>query len=76
MSYNEMAQLDVLNVVRGIKTESDYLEFRNLLAHYFADKAQKAIDAMWERGEISEKTIEEWGNTKMRTPYRYALHRS
>jgi len=76
MSYNEMAQLDVLNVVRGIKTESDYLEFRNLLARYFADKAQKAIDAMWERGEISEKTIEEWGNTKMRTPYRYALHRS
>ncbi len=71
-----MAQLDVLNVVRGIKTDAEYMEFRNLLARYFADKAQRAIDAMWERGEINEETIEEWGNTKMRTPYRYALHRS
>ena len=76
MSYSEMAQLDVLNVVRGIKTDAEYREFRNLLARYFADKAQRAIDAMWERGEINEETIEEWGNTKMRTPYRYALHRS
>ena len=71
-----MAQLDVLNVVRGIKTDADYMEFRNLLARYFADKAQKAIDAMWDSGKITEQTIEEWGNTKMRTPYRYALRRS
>ena len=76
MSYTEMAQLDVLNLVRGIKTETEYIEFRNMLAHYFASKAQKAIDAMWDSGEINEQTIEEWGRTKMRTPYRYALHRS
>jgi hypothetical protein len=31
---------------------------------------------MWDKGEITETTIEKWGNTKMRTPYRYALHRS
>ena len=76
MSFQEMAQLDVLSVVRGIKTEADYMEFRNFLARYFADKAQKAIDDMWDSGQITEQTIEEWGNTKMRTPYRYALHRS
>lgn len=76
MSYNEMARLDALNVVQGINTEEEYLDFRNLLARYFAEKAQKAIDAMWDKGEISETTIEKWGNTKMRTPYRYALHRS
>lgn len=71
-----MAKLDVLNIVRGIKSEIEYQDFRNFLARYFANKAQKAIDAMWDRGEITEKTIEEWGSTKMRTPYRYALHRS
>ena len=76
MSYTEMAQLDVLNAVRGIKTDAEYAEFRNMIAHYFAQKAQKAIDAMWDKGEINEQTIEQWGNTKMRTPYRYALHRS
>lgn len=76
MSYNEMARLDALNVVQGIKSEAEYLDFRNFLARYFADKAQKAIDAMWEKGEITADTIEQWGNTKMRTPYRYAIHRS
>ena len=76
MSYTQMAQLDVLNLVRGIQSEGDYLEFRNMLARYFADKAQKQIDALWENGTINEQTIEQWGNERMRTPYRYAVHRS
>lgn len=71
-----MARLDALNVVQGIKTEAEYLDFRNFLARYFAEKAQRAIDAMWDSGQITEETIEEWGNTKMRTPYGHALHRS
>ena len=76
MSYMQMAQLDVLNLVRGINTEGDYIDFRNMLARYFADKAQKQIDALWDNGAINEQTIEAWGNEHMRTPYRYAVHRS
>ena len=76
MSYMQMAQLDVLNLVKGIHSESDYLDFRNMLARYFADKAQKQIDALWENGTINEQTIEAWGEERMRTPYRYAVHRS
>jgi len=71
-----MARLDALNVIQGINTEAEYLEFRNYLALYFAEKAQKAIDDLWKKGIITEATIEQWGNTKMRTPYRNALHRS
>ena len=76
MSYMQMAQLDVLNLLKGINTENDYADFRNMLARYFADKAQKQIDALWDQGIINEQTIEEWGNERMRTPYRYAVHRS
>ena len=76
MSYMQMAQLDVLNVLQGIRSEADYTDFRNMLARYFADKAQKQIDALWDNGSINEQTIENWGNERMRTPYRYALHRS
>jgi len=76
MSYMQMAQLDVLNLVKGIQTEKDYIDFRNMLARYFADKAQKQIDALWENGTINEQTIEQWGSERMRTPYRYAVHRS
>ncbi len=76
MSYMQMAQLDVLNALQGIRSEADYTDFRNMLARYFADKAQKQIDALWDNGSISEQTIENWGNERMRTPYRYALHRA
>ena len=76
MSYMQMAQLDVLDAVRGIKSESDYTEFRTMLALYFAEKAQKAIDAMWDEGTINEQVVEQWGSERMRTPYRYAVHRS
>ena len=76
MSYMQMAQLDVLNLLKGIKTDAEYADFRNMLARYFADKAQKEIDALWHNGTINEQTIEAWGNERMRTPYRYAVHRS
>ena len=45
MSYSQMAQLELLNAVRQINSEAELNEFKNLLAHYFAQKAQKAIDA-------------------------------
>ena len=53
MSYMQMAQLDVLNLLKGIRTEADYMDFRDMLARYFADKAQKQIDALWEDGTIN-----------------------
>ena len=65
MSYMQMAQLDVLNLLKGINTEGDYMDFRNMLARYFADKAQKQIDTLWENGTIDEKTVEAWGNERM-----------
>ena len=40
------------------------------------ENAQKQIDALWDNGTINEQTIEAWGNERMRTPYRYAVHRS
>ena len=76
MSYTEMAQLELLNAVRQIKSEVELNEFKNLLAHYFAQKAQKAIDALWDKGEIDEQVIEQWGAEHMRTPYAYEAHRS
>lgn len=76
MSYEELAKLEVLNVVNGISTKQELIEFRDMLAHYFADKAQKAIDAMWQDGKIDEETIKEWGDEHMRTPYGHTAHRS
>ena len=66
MSYEQMARLEVLNAVSGINSQEELDDFRNTLARYFAEKAQKAIDALWDEGKINEETIEEWGKEHMR----------
>ena len=76
MSYNQLAQLELANALNNIQSETDLNEFKDLLARFFAQKAQKEIDALWEKGAIDEETISQWGKEHMRTPYRYAAHRS
>ena len=76
MSYREMAQLELMNALNNINSEAELNEFKDLVAHFFAQKAQKAIDALWDEGKISEETINQWGSEHMRTPYRYAANRS
>ena len=69
MSYEQQARLEVLSAVSVIHSVSELNEFKNVIAHYFAMKAQKAIDKLWDNGTISNATIEAWGNEHMRTPY-------
>ncbi|MBQ4525654.1 MAG: hypothetical protein IJA00_06250 [Bacteroidaceae bacterium] len=76
MSYREIAQLELMNALNNINSEAELNEFKDLVAHFFAQKAQKAIDALWDEGKISEETINQWGSEHMRTPYRYAANRS
>lgn len=76
MSYAQLAQLELLNALKSINSESELNEFKDLVAHFFAEKAQKEIDAMWEQGIINEDTINQWGAEHMRTPYRYAANRT
>ena len=76
MSYSQLAQLELMNAINSIKTESELKEFRDVLARYFAQKAQRAVDALWEKSVINDETIEAWGEEHMRTPYQYEANRS
>ena len=76
MSYEQQAKLEILSAVNNINSLSELNEFKDLVAHFFAAKAQKAIDAMCDDGEITPAMIEAWGKEHMRTPYRYAANRS
>ena len=75
MSYAQIAQLELFNALKNINSESELNEFKDLVAHFFAQKAQKAIDDMWDNGLINEDTINQWGAEHMRTHYRYAANR-
>ena len=76
MSYTQIAQLELLNALKSISSESELNEFKDLVAHFFAEKAQKAIDTLWDNGTINEDTISQWGAEHMRTPYHYASNRT
>ena len=76
MSYSQIAQMEFMNAINSINSELELKEFRDMLAHFFAKKAQKAIDALWDEGVINNDTIEKWGEEHMRTPYRYEKNRS
>lgn len=76
MSYSQIAQLELLNALNNINSEAELNEFKDLVAQYFAQKAQKAIDALWDEGKINSDTIEQWGTEHMRIPYSYETHRS
>lgn len=76
MSYAQMAQLEVLNALNNISSEAELNELKDLLARFFAQKAQQAIDDLWDNGAIDEQTIDQWGREHMRTSYRYASNRS
>jgi len=60
-----MAQLELLDALNNINSEAELNEFKNVLAHYFANKAQKAIDALWDEGVINDEIIEQWGQEHM-----------
>jgi GMP synthase PP-ATPase subunit len=75
MSYSQLAQLEFMNAINSINSEAELKSFRDMLARYFAQKAQKALDALWDQGAINNDTIEKWGEEHMRTPYRYETNR-
>ncbi|MBR4197637.1 MAG: hypothetical protein IKQ94_02545 [Bacteroidales bacterium] len=76
MSYAQLAKLELLNAFKNINSEADLNEFKDLIARFFAEKAQKAIDNLWEQGIINNETINQWGAEHMRTPYRHETNRS
>lgn len=76
MSYSQIAQLELLNALKSIQSEADLNEFKDLVANFFAAKAQKEIDTLWDNGIINEEIINKWGSEHMRTPYRYASNRT
>ena len=41
-----------------------------MLSRYFAQKAEKEIDKLWDEGVINDTVIENWKAEHMRTPYK------
>lgn len=63
------AQLQILDLMPYVENEETLDEIKDMLSNYFAQKAEKEIDKLWESGKINNTIIEGWKNEHMRTPY-------
>ena len=63
------AQLEILDLMSYVESKETLDEIRDMLSRYFAEKAQKEIDKLWEEGTINDIVVEGWKTEHMRTPY-------
>ena len=63
------AQLELLSTMASLNTEADLIELKQALARFFADRADREMERLWNEGTINEETLESWKQEHMRTPY-------
>ncbi|MBR0310473.1 MAG: dephospho-CoA kinase [Paludibacteraceae bacterium] len=69
MSYTQMAQLEVMNAVANVTSQEDYDALRMTLSLFFAERAQRALDKLWDEGKLSQAKLDELRGQHLRTLY-------
>ena len=63
-------QLELLKVFSYELTEQELLDIKDLLAHYFAQKATEEMETFWETHNLTDETMDEWLHEHHRMPYK------
>lgn len=69
-SYSQIAQLELMNAAANVTSLADLEALRLTLSLFFAERAQKAIDKMWDEGTFDQKKLDELRGQHLRTPYK------
>ena len=69
MSYMQMAQLEVMNAAANVTSQEDLDALRMTLSLFFAERAQRAIDKLWNEGKLSQAKLDELRGQHLRTSY-------
>ena len=64
------AQIDILNMMRWVKSDETLNDLKQALSDFFAKKAKEEMDAMWMRGEMTQEKVDSYADLHERTPYR------
>ena len=70
MRYSEIAQMELMNAAANITSQEELDSLRMTLSLFFAERAQKAIDKMWDEGTFDQAKLDELRGQHLRTPYR------
>ena len=65
-----MAQLELMNAAANITSQDDLDALKLTLSLFFAERAQKAIDRMWEEGTFDQNKLDELRSQHLRTAYK------
>lgn len=63
-------QMQILDSIAAVKSDTEMCEIRDLIAAYFSNKALDEMDALCGDGSLTTATVESWANEHLRTPYR------
>ena len=64
------AQLELLEMMRWVKSPEALADLKQVISDFFAKKGQEELDAMWERGEMTQEKLKSFETLHERTPYR------
>ena len=70
MSYTEMAQLELMNAAANVTSKEDLDALRLTLSLFLAERAQRAIDKMWDEGTFDQKKLDELRGQHLRVSYK------
>ncbi len=54
------AQLELLKLFSRVTDEAELMEIKAMIGRYYADKATKEADRIWEERGYSQETMNEW----------------
>lgn len=62
-------QLELLKLFARNPSEEELTDIKSLIARYYAERADKEMDKLWEQNGWTADEMREWASGKMRTPY-------
>lgn len=70
MTYSQIAQLELMNAAANVASQEDLDSLRLTLSLFFAERAQQAIDKLWDEGILNQAKLNELRGQHLRTPYK------
>ena len=54
------AQLELLKLFSKVNNEEELMEIKRLIGQYYANKATKEADRLWDERGYTQETMDEW----------------
>jgi len=60
------AQVELLNTMASLKTDSDLCELKQAIARFFAERADRELERLQGEGAVTEEEISSWNHEHIR----------